>query len=503
MKKYIVLILIVAFSSCSEEFLTETNKSDITQENFFGSKTSQIGVEQFINGIYIADIWTIWDRRYPWFAEVPADGFNHSTSFDAEGQEYDQHFFNPEQYNVFRNWCYIWWPIGRANLFLSEYDFLEENFGAKWDRLKWFKGQALFFRAYYYFLGVRAWGPIPLVLDPPDGSNHTNSTVDELYDQIIIDLKEIVDNNLCPPYTQLPEADKGRITMAAVKSTLAKVYLTRSYTTSAVASDIENAVLYAKDVVENSGHALITEPDLDENGDTIYTAYEKPFLPDYSNSVEGIWEYQFYNPGAGSRNAEDWVPRNYYGTYGNSRFHATSLLWNSFEPGDERKKSYITGVVPSKSDPKRMIDCGNKVYLTKFHDPVYTRGVAAMRNNFHYIRFADMLLIYAEALNKQNNGPTTAAFDAINRVRNRAGLPNLSGNYNYNEFLKAVQDERFIELAGESQRLWDLRRWGYETLKQRVELASPHASVEQHEVLWPIPAYEIQQNPLINQNPGY
>jgi starch-binding outer membrane protein, SusD/RagB family len=502
MKKIISIIFIVVLSSCSD-FLTENVKTDITQENYFGPNTSEIAIEQFINGIYISDIWTIWDRRYPWFAEVPADGFNHSTSFDAEGQEYDQHFFNPEQYNIFRQWCYIWWPIGRANLFLSQYDFLEQNYGNQWARLKWFKGQALFFRAYYYYIGVVAWGEIPLVLDPPDGRNYPNSTLPELYNQIIADLKEIVDNNLCPPYLQLPAADKGRITMAAVKSLLAKVYLTRSYSTAAVAGDVDNAVLYAKDVVDNSGHALITTPDLKTNGDTLYTAYEKPFLPAYSNSVEGIYEYQFFQAGAGSRTAEDWVPRNYYGNYGNSRFHATPLLWNSFEPGDIRKKSYITGEVLSKRDPNIIINAGNRVYLTKFHDPEYTRGVGSMRNNFHYIRFADMLLIYAEALNKQNNGPNQAAFDAINRVRNRAGLPNLSGTYNYAQFLKAIQDERFIELAGESQRLWDLRRWGYETLKQRVELASPHARVEPHEVLWPIPAYEIQQNPLIKQNKGY
>src|SRR5690606_30705058 len=120
-----------------------------------------------------------------------------------------------------------------------------------------------------------------------------------------------------------------------------------------------------------------------------------------------------------------------------------------------------------------------------------------------FLRYADILLIYAEAINKKNNGPTQDAYDAINRVRNRAGLPNLSDADDYNSFFKAVQDERFKELAGECHRLWDLRRWGYDTLKERVELSNPKASVESHEVLYPIPSYELQQNPEITQNPGY
>ena len=82
-------------------------------------------------------------------------------------------------------------------------------------------------------------------------------------------------------------------------------------------------------------------------------------------------------------------------------------------------------------------------------------------------------------------------------------MPNLSGADNYGSFLKAVQDERFKELAGEGQRLYDLRRWGFNTLKERVELSNPRASVESHEVVYPIPSYELNMNPEISQNPGY
>ena len=109
------------------------------------------------------------DRRWSWFATVAADDFNHTLSFDVEGQEYDNHDFNASQFNFFRQWDYIWWPIGRVNTFTSHYDYLKETYGPKWAKLENFKGQALFFRAYNYFIGVQAWGPIPLVTIAPDG----------------------------------------------------------------------------------------------------------------------------------------------------------------------------------------------------------------------------------------------------------------------------------------------------------------------------------------------
>jgi hypothetical protein len=385
---------------------------------------------------------------------------------------------------------------------LDKYENLEENHGEEWTKLKWFKGQALFFRAYNYFMGLQMWGPIPLVLTPPDGSNHTNSTVPELYNQAIADLLEIVDNGLCPEFNQIENNDLGRITMGAAKSLLAKVYLTRAYSEAAESSDIQNAVNFAKDVVENSGYGLITEPDLDENGDTLFTAYEKPFLPEYKNSIEGIWEYQFVEGAGRSKLNEEYAPPGYFGNWGKARFEATPLLYNSFESGDTRKKVYITGEVVSPESGE-IVDYGDKIYMVKFHDPDYSHTAGNLENNFPFIRFADMLLIYAEALNQLNSGPTQEAYDAINRVRNRAGLPDLSGSHDYESFLKAVQDERFKELAGEGQRLYDLRRWGFNTLKERVELSNSRASVEAHEVLWPIPSYELGMNPEINQNAGY
>jgi hypothetical protein len=503
MKKYIIIVFVlslIGFVAC-EDFLAEQPKTTVTEANFFGPDATQDGVEQFINGIYPARFWTIQDRRWSWFATVPADEFNHTVAYDVEGQQYDEHFFEPSQFNIFRQWDYLWWPIARVNTFDSYYQYLETTYGSKWANLKRFRGEALFHRAFNYFIGVQMWGPIPLILVAPDGKNYGNSTEKEVYAQIIKDLKEVIDNNYLPNWKEYPAKDKGRITRGAPKALLAKVYLQKSYhATASEASDIGNAVLYAKDVIDNEGYGLITTSVT--TGTYTYTAYESAFLPENKNGKEDIYSYQF-SPGS-SQNGVNlvFVPRNWFGAWGDARLEATPLLYNSFEAGDLRKNSYITGTVVSPHTGLT-VSCGDKIYMTKIQDSDPKTTPQNHRNNWPIIRYADILLVYAEALNKQNNGPTPAAFDAINSVRTRAGLPGLTGANTYDTFLKAVQDERFKELAGEGHRLVDLRRWGYNTLKERVELSQPKASVEPHEILYPIPSEEMGLNPLMKQNQGY
>lgn len=504
MKKYFVIIfftLLAGVFAC-EEFLEEEPKTVVTEGNFFGANATESGTEQFINGIYPGNWWAINDRRWTWFATVPADDFNHTLSFDVEGQEYDNHHFTESHFNIYRQWNYIWWPTGRANTFLAYYDDLKTRFGDRWTKLDNFKGQALFFRAYNFFIGVQMWGPIPAVTVKPDGKNYPNTPVPEVYDQIIADLTEIVDNNYLPNWQNLDPADRGRITSGAAKSLLAKVYLTKSYYPEAAEpGDADQAALYAKDVIDNEGYDLITDPIFDSNGDTLYTAYEAAFLPVNKNGKEGIWEFQFIPGVAFSRNNEIWALPGYFGSFGLAQFEATPLLYNSFEPGDLRKKSYITGTVVSPFTGE-VLDTDGKIYMTKIQDSEPNTS-QNYRNNWPFLRFADVLLVYAEALNKQNNGSTPEALAAINRVRDRAGLPDLTGPYSYDEFLDIIKDERFKELAGEGHRLVDLRRWGYDYLKQRVEMSNPNASVEPHEVLYPFPSVELRANELIEQNPGY
>lgn len=501
-----LMILIAGFllKGCDfDQVLSENARGDVTQDSFFGPEASEDAVEQYINGIYSTNKWGVWDRRYFWFTVVPADGFRHTTAFDAEGQEYDNHNFNSGQFNVFRMWNYTWWPVGRSNGYLANHDQLFESHGDSWTKLNRFKGEALFFRAYWHFFGVQAFGEIPLALDAPAGSNYTNSTYEELYGQIIQDLEEIINNNYLPNWQDINgTADEGRITSGAAKTTLCKVYLTRATSPAAQSGDFQQAADWCMDVMQNEGYRLITEPELTEGGDTLYHAYEKPFLDPWQNGPEGIYEYQFLGGIVQNRMNREWHPQGllYTGDGGIGRFIVSDQLWNSYSEDDLRRHAYFAEDEYENKDTGEIIQNDN-VWMIKYRD-IEDAPHTQAENNFVYLRYADVLLMYAEAVNEANNGPTQAAYDAINEVRNRAGLDDLVG-LSYEQFRDAIREERYKELAGEGWRFWDLRRWGYDYAKQRIEAANLNANVEEHEMVWPIPDHEVIANPEIQQNPGY
>ncbi len=118
--------------------------------------------------------------------------------------------------------------------------------------------------------------------------------------------------------------------------------------------------------------------------------------------------------------------------------------------------------------------------------------------DFIYLRYADVLLMYAEALNEINGGPTTEAYKAINDIRNRAGLEDLTAGLDYQSFKDSILQERQWEFVMEGQRWYDLVRMG--KLIERVQTAKPTANVQSYHNLLPIPRKERYLNPNLTQN---
>jgi len=120
-----------------------------------------------------------------------------------------------------------------------------------------------------------------------------------------------------------------------------------------------------------------------------------------------------------------------------------------------------------------------------------------------YMRYSELLLIYAEALNEANNGPGIDAYKAINKVRNRAGLPSLDG-LSKSQFKEAVLQERRVELCFEGHRWFDLVRTG--RLEEAVKSENSfnrNAQIKSHHNLFPIPQREVDANRALGQNDGY
>jgi len=338
-----------------------------------------------------------------------------------------------------------------------------------------------------YFNLVRAFGDVPLITTPTSdvvNVKRPRDGVDKIYGQIIQDLKE-AEGVLPLKYTVAGEI--GRATLGAAKSILAKVYLTLK--------DYTNAAAKAKEVIDSKAFSLVTN-------------YKDVFLPEKKNGPEHIFstQYSCVLNTYGSPMAEAFAIVFTYPIQQAGGFHyVTPFHVNTYTPGDVRKE---VNVVTEGRNPqtgaivKPGADQGPG--SGKYWDP-QACGRQQARNNFMVVRYADVLLMYAEALNELS-GPTAEAYAAINQIRARArggvavttGPQDLSG-LTKEQFRDAVLQERSWELCFEGHRRWDLIRTG----KYIEVLQKAGVPVEQKNLLYPIPQNEIDVNPALQQNPGY
>jgi starch-binding outer membrane protein, SusD/RagB family len=350
-----------------------------------------------------------------------------------------------------------------------------------------YKAEAYFLRALMYFNLVRIYGDVPLVIDiinnPQDGYKYGRETTAKVYEQIITDLKA-AEQSLPFEYTG---ADIGRATKGAAMSLLGKVYLTQ-----------KNWALAAAKLKEVIDAAAQTKYQL-------VASYANIFGAANENNRESIFEVQFRKgaSGEGSPYTNQFAPIG-SGTavvsIGNplGQNIPTADMNNAYEAGDLRKAasmrtSYVLG--------------GNTVnhnYIVKY------AGVPAANldsdNNWIVMRYADVLLMYAEALNEQGYVADGPAFTYLNQIRTRAGLASKTSSNantalevpNQAAFRLAVEQERRVELAFEGHRWFDLIR-----TDRALPVLAP-LGMQAHHVLFPVPQSQIDINPsLITQNPGY
>ena len=183
----------------------------------------------------------------------------------------------------------------------------------------------------------------------------------------------------------------------------------------------------------------------------------------------------------------------------------TEALYNAFENGDRRKSvSFISNFDYSDGSSIQF-----DPYFSKYWDREMEPGGQNSNQDFPYMRYADILLMKAEAINEIKKGPDDEAYSTINEIRARARfdgtgiqdvLPDLSG-LSYDEFRDAILDERQREFAMEGQRWYDLKRFG--KLVEKVKEAKPTTNPDSHLNYLPIPSRERGINPNLTQNDGY
>ena len=484
MKKILLFLPLLALLGCSEDFLDLAPQSQVSLETFYQSAAD---FRTATNAAYAAlQSNDLYGNTFHHLAEVPADNVsvqNPGGAGRVQMSEIDLFIHAPTNASIQNFFSGSYLAIQRSNLVLDRIGPVTMP-----DALKnQFIGEAKFLRALNYFNLVRLFGDVPLVLteikDAQEGYGFSRSPAAEVYKQILDDLKD-AESKLPVAYTG---SDIGRATQGAAKTLLGKVYLTQK--------DFPQAVAKLKEVVDGRTYDLAPQ-------------YRDNFDPAKSNNVghrESIFEVQYKTGGLGegsgytTGSAPPNGPLTLTGVgIGNGGF----ML-----PTNDAVLSY------ARTDPRRTANLDSiringqmNVYVKKYLQPQYG-SIPFNANdsdmNFPVLRYADLLLMYAEALNEVN-GPNAVAYDAVNRVRRRAyGVTNASvdlpANLSKADFALAVENERRWELAFEGHRWFDLVRTG----RALPVMTGKGFQMKPFHVLFPIPQSEIDINPKITQNAGY
>ena len=353
--------------------------------------------------------------------------------------------------------------VYRCNLLLDQID--GANFAE--NLKKQYKGEAMFIRALNYFNMYRIWGGVPAtkhVVSAAEALKVARYSDEQMFDLIAGDLKEIVDNNYLPE--TYSSADMGRATSGAAKALLGKVYLTFHKWTEA--KDILSQLIGKYQLV--SPIAQVFDVDNKNNNEIIFAVH-------FNKEIEGEGHSYWYN----LTNASDDT-------------NQTSSLLNTFPTGDARK-DLITYVQVEKN-----VRLMNKFYDTK--SPTFK----TVGNDQILLRYADVLLMYAEALNEiqYDASEGSLALKYLNAVRQRAGISNLTVKQlpTQEKFRKGILIERQREFPYEGQRWFDLVRMGF----AKSVMAENGVEIKDYQLLFPIPQQEIEKvgnKSILWQNPGY
>jgi len=394
---------------------------------------------------------------------------------------------------VRKNWQQHYYGISRANLAIDNIPNIpfDETLRNRLVR------EAKFLRGLLYFNLVRLHGDLPLILHDPSSVDINSlkvarSPAADVYAQIIADLTDAT--NLPASYSG---ADKGRATSGAAHGLLAKVYVTRK--------DWVNAKAELEKVL-----TVGTFPAATGNyGYDLFINFSDAFQKATKNGKEHLFSVQ-YETNGGAKNSQNFVSSGDFSSF-NPAVYAGDLpeerLVAIFDSADTRKGVTFFNKLLNPATGAT-VDFGSVTRFSKFIDftlnPLTNQSQSGL--NFPVLRYADVLLLYAETLNEINGAPTDDAYTAINKVRRRAYgdlLHDLAPALSQSDFRDSVFLERRKEFVQEANRWFDLVRSG--TLVQALQIIPAKApNVSDKNYLYPIPQVEIDLNSLLlPQNPGW
>ncbi len=506
MKKYLFIsilsAILLSFASCNS--LDVDPIGTLTSTNFPKTDADAVAL---VNGayVYISEISTYTS----YLTDLPSDEEQCGEAVTSAGAPIGTYDHTPSNAMIYQGWTYLYQGVTTAN---DVIDQLTTATTISSDIKARVINEAKFLRALYYFSIVQYWGEAPLVLHSTDSKTPSRASVDSIYTQIVTDLT----NATALPASYSTTTDLGRATSGAAYALLAKVYITWAQT----GASPNATVRYQKSVDaanKVTGYSLTDE-----------------FLDNWDTSKKNDYTENIFK-------ASHTISQFYSGDGFNHLCHCSFVtgfsqetphlivsdpaqFYDNWDGRDQRKKGTYAKYLYNPNT--------NSVFI--FDIPRYRKYIDTLNINTSattraidrtIIRYADVLLTKAEALNELNSTPPTEAYTAINQVRRRAykktiDSQNLAAdafdykNLTQAQFRDSLQKESLHEFTFEQQRWFNLVRWKIllKTVKAVAEKAPDtelYAKVKKKSQIllkhyrFPIPQNERDVNPNLTQNYGW
>ena len=558
--KHLIMSIVCSMIMGSCDFLNTVPQDFVAPENFFKNKEeafmsltavyNRLTREQVYGNAYPVLIAGTDDLGYYDRNTIPIGMYNNNTGTSDN--------------DVLQMWKYLYDAINNANMFLEKIEEVEmEN-----DLKTIYIGEVKFLRAYCHFLLAQCWGDVPYKTESQKSVNDVsiaNTAQKTVLENVVQEMEEAE-----KMVAEIDELPAGRVSKSAVRGILSRVYLKLAgWPSNGGKPMYEKAAFWAKEVNKNGKHKL----------NPVYSQVFVNFAADQVNKqyVESIWEAEYKgnnqdaHAGAGRIGNTIGIANPDATTssagYSYGFISCTLNLWDlyndlngdgtvddGFEEGGEGERVHPDARRDWNIAPYRFIKNSKNEFFKGYHgykgqpamDPdgkpekpfaatsyverntgkyrrEYEKVLPRDKNrtpiNFPILRYADVLLMIAEAENEVNQGPTQLAYDAINEVRKRSieGINDVE-NMDYDSFKQLVKDERGRELCFEALRKYDLIRWDdYLGNMQQVALntsdsrwskgkkfAVSYATNATERYKWlPIPNKELGLNNLLTQNPAW
>ena len=507
-----ILLASLLFTGCAD--LDQTSISSIDKDNFYQSKED---IETAINGIYqaftIDGFYGMYNNQSIYFNDLQSDYVKAGAQTNsAHIRELSNFAIQPTNLFVGYAWKEHYMAINRANVVIEKVasaSFLDDQ------RRQNYTNEARFLRGLVYFNLVRYFGGVPIILHDGEGEGAARNSVDEVYHQIVEDLTAA--EGLPSDYTTLD----GKASSLAASALLSKVYLVWAQTSSPEGQSsqrdfYQKSINYADKVI-NSGKYKLLDKFIDNWSVDKKNGEEHIFSIEHDRTINA-------NVTGHCTFATNWSDSEPVLLATSDKYYEQTDPKDQRRDGSWAKRIYNpnTGTDFEFTIPRfrKYIDSLN------FANPASSGNAAGQSTNTVIIRYAEILLIKAEAENELN-GPTDAAYDAINQVRRRAywspylniqNTPSdgsdleLSG-LTQEQFRERLREERRLEFVLEGQRWFDLIRW--HILVKYVKSNTPTdaetlgtkttkiQNVSKKNYLLPLPQEQIILNPNLEQNWGY